>query len=147
MSEQLRIHASGCHALRVKGCRCVFDESDVKGEFHAETGCRLDAGVSDKTDENDLLYAVWLELHLKVCAGKTVLRPVLLNDDVPRFWSKLRMPLATPCIDGKRHPGLRLDLDWVDIHPLFEIITSRAMMWTDETLYARSAYRRTQLSH
>lgn len=67
-------NARGLHALRIEGGRCILDERDVETQFHAETRCRLHAGVGDKADENDLLNAVLLELHFEVCACSAIRR-------------------------------------------------------------------------
>jgi hypothetical protein len=42
------INARGLHAFRIEGGRCILDEGDVETQFHAETRCRLHAGVGVK---------------------------------------------------------------------------------------------------
>jgi len=76
--------------------RCIFDQGDVIAEFHSETAGRLDAGVRQHADEDDLFDPVLLKLLVEVSVSKAALRPVLLDDDVSLLRDKIRMPLTAP---------------------------------------------------
>jgi hypothetical protein len=57
-------------ALRI-ACNRVAHHRDVITEFGAEPDGRLDAGVSDESDHDELVDAVLLELQIQVCVGET----------------------------------------------------------------------------
>src|SRR6202047_1705998 len=74
----------------------IFDEGDVIAEFHSKTAGRLDAGVRQHADEDDLFDSVLFKLLVEVSVSKAALRPVLLDDDVSLLREKVRMPLTAP---------------------------------------------------
>jgi hypothetical protein len=68
----------------------------VIAEFHSETAGRLNAGVRNHADEDDLFDSVLFKLLVEVSVGKAALRPMLLDDDVSLVRDKVRMPLTAP---------------------------------------------------
>src|ERR1700732_97841 len=78
-------------------CRCrVPPQRDVVAKFSAATGGRLNAGVRHHSYHDDLLDTALLELEVKVGVSKSVLAPMLLNDDVAWLRHQIGMPVAAP---------------------------------------------------
>ena len=70
------------HRLVADGRRRILHEGDVVAEFHTETAGRLDAGIRQHADDDDLFDPQLFQLVVEVCVRETALRPVLFDNDV-----------------------------------------------------------------
>src|SRR5437764_15431602 len=68
-------HAQRVQAFGAEGGGRILDKGDVTAELHAKASGRLDAGVGDQADENELLEPALFELGVEIGVGEATLPP------------------------------------------------------------------------
>src|SRR5215510_9368770 len=87
---------SGVHLLiRVTRGR-VFYHRDLVAELSGEAYRCLHTGVRDESDDDELMHAMLLELHIQIGIGKATGTPMLEGHDVTRLRCEFAADLATP---------------------------------------------------
>jgi hypothetical protein len=84
------------HLIRVIRDR-VSHYRDIVAKLGRVSDGGLDAGVRDQPNDDELLYAVLLELQVKIGVRKTAGAPMLAGDNLARRWHEFGTELAALC--------------------------------------------------
>src|SRR5262249_34981393 len=125
----------------------IFDHRDLVAKLGSIANGRLDAGMRDKPDDDELVYAVLLELQIQVGIGKAAGTPMLCRDDVARLRLELGTNLAAPRAVFERLAGPASFLDRRNIFPAFIIARTIATMHRVESSELRLPRRLQNLQH
>src|ERR1044071_495648 len=86
----------GVHVILGVARGRVLHHGHVVAQLGGEAHGGLDAGVSDQPDDDELVYAVLLELQIEVGIGEGAGAPMLLDDDLARSRHEVAAELAAP---------------------------------------------------
>src|SRR3974390_2723482 len=84
------------HLVRVIRRR-ILNDGDLRTELGGIAHSRFDAGMRDKSDDDELMDAVLLELQVEVGVGEATGTPVFLCDNFTCRRNEFGTELATPC--------------------------------------------------
>ncbi len=76
---------SRMHCLTTKSSRCIAHECNVVPELHAEPCGRLDAGIGDHTDDDDLLNIVLFDSAPQLPSSTSFILPEPICDALGCF--------------------------------------------------------------
>src|SRR5262249_60313306 len=69
---------------------------NVVAELSGKANGRFDAGMSDESDDDELMDAVLLELQIQICVSEAAGTPMLGGDNLAWLGLELGTDLATP---------------------------------------------------
>src|SRR5262245_10158416 len=91
------IHVESCVHLVIRVIRGrIFYHSDLVAKLGCITNGRLDAGMRDKPDDDELMDAMLLKLQIQIRVGEPAGTPMLRRDDVAWLRLELGANLAAP---------------------------------------------------
>ena len=103
---------SGVHLLiRVTRGR-VFHHRDLVAKLSTIAYGRLHTRMRDESDDDELMYAVFLELQIQIRVRETTGTPMLLGNDFARLRLEFLADLATPRAVFKTPGSPRSLLNW-----------------------------------
>src|SRR5262249_589779 len=86
----------GVHlVIRIAGGR-VLHHRDIVTKLSGITNRGLQTGVCDESHHDELMDAVFLELHIQIRVGEATGPPMLQGHDIARLRCELTADLATP---------------------------------------------------
>jgi hypothetical protein len=88
----------GTHPIHTKNRGRILYQGHVIAKFHCVATGRFDAGIGDQPDHDHLTEPMLLQLHVEIGVRKTVLAPMLFDDDVARLRREIGMPLPAPAM-------------------------------------------------
>src|SRR5215831_759157 len=109
-------------------CRCVLNDGDVITELGGKAHSRFDAGMRDKSDDDELMDAVLLELQVQVGVGEATGTPVFLYDNLTCRRHEFGTKLATPCAVFEAFVLPRGSLNRRNVGPRFVVACTIPMM-------------------
>src|SRR5262245_10008613 len=118
----------GAHVLvRVVGRRVAHD-GNLVAKLSGIADRRLDAGMRDESDHDELVDAVLLELQIQISVGEAAGAPVLQSDDLAWFGREFGTQLATPCAVFEGLSAPRRPLDRGNVFPGLVVARTVSMM-------------------
>src|SRR5579871_55226 len=118
---------SGVHVLiRVAGGR-VFHHRDLIAEFGGIANSSLHTGVGDQSDDDELVNAVFLELHIQIRVGETAGTPMLRGHHIACVRFESGANLAAPGAIFERPPPCCF-LNWSNVVPRLVVAETIAPM-------------------
>ncbi len=89
----------------------VFHYRDLVAELSGKANGCFDAGMRYQSDDDELMDAVILELHIQICVGEAARTPMLRSDNLAWLRRELGTDLATPraVFEGLSLPPRLLD--------------------------------------
>src|SRR4029453_1449720 len=138
---------SGVHLLiRVTRGR-VFHHRDLVAKLSGKAYSGLHACVGPESDDDELMNAMLLELHIQIGVGKAAGTPMLKGHDVARLRCEFAADLAAPrpVFEGLMRPGCLLDRR--DVQPGLVVAGTVPMMQRIEDAKPRLPRRMQNLQH
>src|SRR4051812_5498217 len=128
------------HFFGESRCR-VTNQRDMVPKLHRIATGRLDAGVGQQPDNDDVTDAVLLQLLIEIRVREPALSPVLRDDDIAVLRGKIRMPLSAPFASRETMAAHDSNLGRVGMTPGFIVSWLPAAKGHDENLHAGMARR------
>jgi hypothetical protein len=93
---------------------------------------RFDAGVGSHPDEDDVAYAVLVQMHIEVGVGEAGPVPVFLDDDVAGLGAEAGVSCTASTAEGERLGTVCRRLRWCQVRPSLEIRGLAQVVGQDE---------------
>src|ERR1700745_1989582 len=110
-------------------------------KLHRVATGRLDTGVGQQSNDDDVSDAVLFQLLIKVRVRESTLTPVLFDYYIAVLRRKIRMPFSAPCSARETMASHDGNLSWVGMAPGFIVSRLPTTMGHDENGHAGTAYR------
>jgi hypothetical protein len=117
------------------------NQRNVVTELHSDSGCRLDAGVGEQADYDDLLFVIALQLLVENGVRKAAERPMFRRNNIAREHFEAVVKRSTPRALGKGLSLCRSQLVGQRVFPVDVVARLPSMVGHVEDSNARLSRR------